>query len=97
MYGTIARLQPLPGREAELADYGRRTAQREVSGYRGSYLFTPDHNPYKQPTVFLIALFDDEASYHANADSPDQHESYLEMRALLAVDPEWMDGTFEEG
>jgi len=96
MYGTIARLQPKPGHEAELAEYGRRTAQLAVPGYRGSYVFTPDQNPYKQPTVFLIAIFDDEASYKANAESPGQHERYLELRALLDADPDWMDGTFEE-
>ena len=97
MYGTIARLQPKPGHEAELEDYGRRVAELEVSGYRGSYLFTPDHNPYKVPTTFLIAIFDDQATYQANADSPEQNERYQEMRALLDADPDWMDGTFVEG
>jgi hypothetical protein len=97
MYGTIARLHASPGREADLVDYGRRVRSVNVPGYVASYVFRPDHNPYDRPTVFLVALFEDEASYRANADSPDQHARYLEMRALLEDDPEWMDGTFEEG
>lgn len=97
MYGTIARLHPSPGSEAALAASGRRYRDLEVPGFRGSWLFTPDHQPYERTTVFVVAMFDDEASYRANADSPDQHQRYLEMRALLEDDPDWMDGTFEEG
>jgi hypothetical protein len=95
MYGTIARLHPLPGREAELAAYGRRVAELEVPGFRAGYVFHPDSNPYERPTSFLVAIFDDEATYRANADDPAQHERYLELRAMLEDDPEWMDGTFE--
>jgi hypothetical protein len=95
MYGTIARLHPTPGREADLEAYGRRVAQLRVPGYRTSFVFRPDRNPYDRPTTFLIAVFDDEASYRANADDPAQHARYLEMRALLEDDPDWMDGRFD--
>ncbi|MDP1891120.1 MAG: hypothetical protein Q8K55_09525 [Gemmatimonadaceae bacterium] len=95
MYGTIARLHPRADRTEELYAYGRRMDYESVPGFRSSYLFSPDKNPYDKPTVFLIALFDDEASYKANAESPDQNERYLELRALLEDDPDWMDGTFE--
>jgi hypothetical protein len=97
MYGTIARLHPSPGSEEALAAYGRRYRDLGVPGFGGSWLFRPDAQPYDRPTLFLVAMFDDEASYRANADSPDQHERYLEMRALLEDDPDWMDGTFDEG
>jgi hypothetical protein len=97
MYGTIARVHPSSGREAELLAYGRRIRGLEVAGYRASYLFRPDKDPYDRPTMFLVAIFDDEASYRANADSADQNERYLELRALLDDDPDWMDGTFDEG
>ena len=96
MYGTIARLHPSAGREADLEAYGRRVRERRVPGYRSSFIFRPDHNPYDRPTLFLIAIFDDEATYRANADDPAQNDRYLEMRALLDDDPEWMDGTFDE-
>lgn len=95
MYGTIARLHPRSDRIDELIAYARRMEDVTVPGFRSSYLFRPDVNPYDRPTVFLVALFDDEASYRANAVSPDQHARYLELRALLEDDPEWMDGSFE--
>ena len=95
MYGTIARLHPQPGRLADLSTYGERVGALGIPGMHESYLFRPDENPYDRDTVFLVAVFDDEASYRANADSPEQHERYLEMRALLVDDPEWMDGTFD--
>ena len=95
MYGTIARLHPQPGRLKDLAAYSERVGALEIPGMRKSYLFRPDENPYERETVFLVALFDDAASYQANADSPDQNQRYLEMRELLEDDPEWMDGTFD--
>jgi len=95
MYGTIARLRPKPGRVADLVAFGHRTGGLRVPGFRASYLFQPAVNPYPEETIFLVAIFDDEASYRANADSPAQHERYGEMREMLEVDPDWMDGTFE--
>ena len=95
MYATIARLHPWADRIDELIAHSRRMGDVSVPGFRASYLFRPDKDPYDKHTVFLIALFDDEASYKANADSPDQHARYLELRALLEDDPDWMDGTFE--
>ena len=98
MYGTIARLHPLEGREGELRallESWNRERGSQVAGSRGGYLFTPDANPYGKPTLFLIAMFDDEASYRANADDPAQDAWFRQMRALLAADPDWADGTFE--
>ncbi len=95
MYGTIARLHPQPGRLQDLMAHSARVGALGIAGMHASYLFRPDQNPYDRDTVFLVALFDDAASYQANADSPDQNQRYLEMRELLEDDPEWMDGTFD--
>jgi hypothetical protein len=95
MYGTIARLHPQAGRLKDLAAYSERIGALEIPGLHETYMFRPDHNPYERDTVFLVALFHDEASYRANAGSPEQHQRYLEMRELLDDDPEWMDGTFD--
>jgi quinol monooxygenase YgiN len=97
MYGTIARIHPRPGsREAmrALADEWE-TRRGHVAGSRATYMFEPDHNPYDKPTLFMIAIFDDEASYRANAADPEQDAWYRRMRELLEDDPDWMDGTFE--
>jgi hypothetical protein len=40
----------------------------------------------------MLAVFDTEENYRRNADDPDQHRQYLELRALLEADPEWNDG-----
>ena len=44
--------------------------------------------------ALLVALFDDEATYRANASSPEQGERFQRLRELLEDDPDWMDGTF---
>lgn len=97
MYGTIARVHPKPGALAQLRDYAAEFnsgVNRRVPGFVASYIFDPDQKVYDRETVFLVAIFEDEATYKANADSPEQHQDYLRMRELLEDDPEWMDGTF---
>ena len=97
MYGTIARLHPSPGKLDELKAFARRfeSGERVPAGFRHAFVFTPDTDPYDVPTVFLVAVFDDRASYVANADSPEQDAEYRQLRALLEDDPQWMDGTFD--
>jgi len=96
MYGTIARIHPKPGRVDELRALMEAYApgERTPTGYRHSFMFQPDEDPYDRPTLFLIALFDDRESYVANAQSPEQDAEYRQMRELLEDDPDWMDGTF---
>jgi quinol monooxygenase YgiN len=97
MYGTIARLHPLPDRIDELIALGRQleSGGRTVAGYRQSFIFRPDKEIYDRPTLFLIAVFDDRASYVANAESPEQDAEFRRLRELLVDDPDWMDGTFD--
>lgn len=98
MYGTIARLHPKPGKGEELRTLAGRwnadDSTRIPAGFRHSFLFEPDQEPYDRPTIFLVAVFDDRSSYVANAESPEQDAEYRELRALLEDDPDWMDGTF---
>jgi hypothetical protein len=46
--------------------------------------------------IWVMAIFEDEASYRANASSPEQDRDYQEMRALLDADPEWHDGVITD-
>lgn len=41
---------------------------------------------------YLVAVFESRAAYQTNAASPEQHQRFLELRALLTADPEWHDG-----
>ena len=98
MYGTIGRLHPQGGGADSLralqAEWNR-DRRPKVGGARDAYLFTPDLDPGGRPTLFLIAVFEDEASYRANAASPEQDAWYQRLRAHLVDDPDWMDGHFE--
>jgi quinol monooxygenase YgiN len=94
MYGTIARLHPRPGKTDELLALGASMRAAPMAGYRSSYFFRPDRNPYFRETVFLVAVFDDADAYRANAESPGQDARYRAMRELLEDDPEWLDGSF---
>ncbi len=40
----------------------------------------------------VAVVFESREAYRANAESSEQHQRYLEMRELLAEDPEWFDG-----
>lgn len=98
MYGTIARLHPRDGALDELRELQaewNRDRRPQARGARDGYLFVPDRNPYDRPTVFLVAIFDDQSSYRDNADDPAQDAWYRRMRAQLTDDPDWMDGRFE--
>jgi len=94
MYGTIARIRPKGGDAAALGpllEEWNRVRRPEVPGARDTYLFVPDG---PGPIAFLVAIFDDEPTYRANADSPAQHAWYLRLREQLDADPDWMDGVF---
>ncbi len=97
MYGTIARLHPRPGKTDELLELGDSMRAAPMPGFRSSFMFRPDQNPYFRETLFLVAVFDDADTYRVNAASPEQDARYQQMRALLVDDPDWIDGTFIGG
>lgn len=92
MYGTVAHIKPKPG---EIDQILSATAQWEqgnrpqVPGFIGEYIFHSERNPEE---YLLVVLFEDKASYRANAESPDQDRFYRELRSHLQADPIWEDG-----
>jgi hypothetical protein len=89
MYGTVARLQVKPGMVEKLQEWGSTRDAATIPGYVTQYVLQTDKDPNE---LYLIVVFTDKASYMANAQSPVQHEHYLEFRSMLAADPEWHDG-----
>jgi heme-degrading monooxygenase HmoA len=89
MYGTVARLQVKPGSDASLNELTRSYNSLQVPGFLASYLYQTNAatNEY-----YLTVIFESKTSYTANAESPEQNARYLQMRELLAIDPEWHDG-----
>jgi quinol monooxygenase YgiN len=89
MFGTIARAHVRPGKEAELLALSRSYPQLEIPGLLGQYLFMTDR---ASGEFYLVVIFENKELYMANADAPEQHQRFLQMRELLADDPEWHDG-----
>jgi len=87
MYGTIAKIQIDPAKIEALKALGQRMGV--APGQLGRYVYQMDADPGE---LFLVALFKSQAAYWTNAQSPEQHARFQELRALLTGDPEWHDG-----
>ena len=90
MYGTVARTHVKPENRAKLAEVMERQkpSATDVSGYVAGYVLYENDSD----TGWLFAIFEDRATYDENADSPEQNDRYMEIRALMDDDPEWHDG-----
>ncbi len=88
MFGTIARMRPQAGRQADVIrlfeEWGRERGPR-VPGALAGYLMRPLNRPDE-----LIAG----ATYEANANDPQQDAWYRSLRELLEEDPIWEDGEY---
>jgi len=87
MYGTIARIKIDPAKLDELKDLGRRMGK--APGQITRYMYQMDADP---GVFFLVAVFESKEAYWANANSPEQHQRFTDLRALLLEDPQWHDG-----
>jgi quinol monooxygenase YgiN len=89
MYGTVARMRIKPGTEERLIELSR-TSEASIPGLIASQVYRMDADPLE---CYLAVTFVSKEAYVANANSPEQHERYLQYRELLAAEPEWHDGT----
>jgi quinol monooxygenase YgiN len=87
MYGTIARVKIDPTKIEELKALG--DSMDAAAGQVVRYVYRMDADPGE---LFLVAVFESKEAYWANAQSPEQSERFMQMRALLLEDPEWHDG-----
>jgi len=91
MYGTVAKMVV----KAENRDKLKALFEgdeRKIPGAIGSYTLMENDSD----NVWMLAVFEDRATYDANADDPAMHEVYVQYRALLEEDPEWHDGEIEQ-
>jgi hypothetical protein len=87
MYGTLMRANVTPGnRETVVALMGEGAGAK---GFQATHVLWPDDD---DRTVIAAILFEDDATYSANAHDPATEEWYGRFRALLEADPEWTDG-----
>jgi quinol monooxygenase YgiN len=92
MYGTVAKTVVKPENRSKLRElFAGQIAQRKVPGYITSYmLFENDSD-----AAWIFAVFEDRATYDANAGDPAQDAEYRMYRALMEAEPEWHDGEIE--
>ena len=91
MFGTIARVTVLPGKEQEFLSIGEQwTRERgETTGQVAEYVFKAEGRPEE---YFVVGIFRDRENYETNAKDPETDRWFRRMRATLAADPEWHDG-----
>ena len=92
MYGTVARTRVKPENRDKLKEvFQRQGADRTRPGMVTAYtLFENDSD-----VAWLFAVFEDRATYDANANDPAQDADYQEYRALMEDEPEWHDGEID--
>ena len=90
MYGTIAHFRLKPGVQREFIHAMDSLGDAVIPGWKADYYFKMDTGTDE---FYLVAIFRDRETYLANAESPEQHERYLQFRSFLVADPEWHDGT----
>ena len=54
-------------------------------------------NPDDKKEWIGVAVFESKEAYVENANSPDQHQSFLEIMEHLEEEPSWTDGTYVIG
>jgi hypothetical protein len=89
MYGTIAHFRIKPGTRDDFIKTMDGFGDAIISGWRADYYFQMERD---SDEFYLVAIFDDKPTYDANADSPEQHQRYLQFRSFLLNDPQWNDG-----
>ena len=89
MYGTIARFRVNPGTEAELRALSSDPEFTRIEGWVSSCVYRMDADPNE---FYLAVVFESKEAYLANANTPEQNARFLQLRALMASDPEWHDG-----
>ena len=86
MYGTIARLKTKP---SALEQIRKMETGRHPTGFVKSFVFRSDNDPDE---LWLIVIFENKASYQANAASTEQDSEYSQVAKYLMAEPEWHDG-----
>ncbi len=92
---TFFRFRAQPGkRQAVIDQFARweREQKSKATGFERSVLVS---NNDDSDELIAGVRFDTEANYTANSERAEQGEWFGELRANLAADPEWFNGTLE--
>ncbi|MBZ0300423.1 MAG: antibiotic biosynthesis monooxygenase [Anaerolineae bacterium] len=89
MYGTVAHMHIKPGAQDQLQQVAREISIGRAPGQMGVYIYQMDRD---SDEYYLAVIFESKEAYLANAQSPEQHERFMKLMQVLAVEPEWNDG-----
>lgn len=87
MYGTVARIRVKPGQLDNFQTWAKTQDQPEDNGVLLVYQADDDPN-----ALWMVVAMESREQYRAVAESPEQHESFLQMMKFLEAEPEWHDG-----
>ncbi len=90
MYGTVARMRAKAGAEQEFIRIAQEVESVPVPGVVAVYVYQMDADSRE---YYMVVLFESRESYVANANSPEQHQRFLQLMTALESEPEWHDGT----
>ena len=93
MYGTVFNLNIKPGHEEQLLAALNSETSSKPEGMVAWFVMNPDD----KDEWIGIAIFENREAYVANANRPEQHESFLKMMEHLQSEPKWTDGTYVIG
>ena len=93
MYGTIFNLEVKPGHEEALLTSLKDDNVRKPEGMIAWFVMNPDENE----DWIGVAVFESKDAHMSNANSLEQHESFLKLMEHLESEPIWVDGTYVIG
>ncbi len=92
MYGTIFNFKVKPNHENALVKVFTEV-QAKPKGMVASFVMKPDAGD----TWIGVAGFESKEAHVANAESPEQHATFLKFMEHLEAEPAWTDGTYVIG
>ena len=91
MFGTIAHATLKPGQEGKLDELMKDWERDILPKIPGTVIQLTGHQAGKPDQVVFVALAQDEATYRALADLPEQHQFYLRFNEVFTGEPTWED------
>lgn len=88
-YGTVAKYRVKPGHESHLLEIMKSLEGSPPGGWIYTTMFRSTNNPDE---IWMSVVFESEAQYRKNADSPEMERQYRSMLEHLEGEPEWHDG-----
>jgi len=89
MYGTVARMRVRAGAATQFQQVAQEIGVGRAPGQVSVVVYQMDANPHE---FYLAVMFESREAYVANANSPEQHERFMQLMAVLEGEPEWHDG-----